>query len=39
VRAGDVVFTLGAGDITGVGPELLQALGRGANGEGGGKGP
>src|SRR2546427_291341 len=39
VRAGDVVFTLGAGDITGVGPELLQALGRGANGGGGGKGP
>src|SRR5438552_1659576 len=39
VRAGEVVFTLGAGDITGVGPELLQALGRGANGEGGGKGP
>src|SRR5437870_4315521 len=30
VRAGDVVLTLGAGDITGVGPELLQALGRGA---------
>jgi UDP-N-acetylmuramate--alanine ligase len=31
VRAGDVVFTLGAGDVTRVGPELLAALGaRGA---------
>src|SRR6266705_2622469 len=27
VRAGDVVFTLGAGDITAVGPELLPAGG------------
>jgi len=27
VRAGDVVFTLGAGDITQVGPELLARLG------------
>src|SRR5712691_794145 len=27
VRAGDVVFTLGAGDITRVGPELLGILG------------
>jgi UDP-N-acetylmuramate--alanine ligase len=27
VRAGDVVFTLGAGDVTRVGPELLAALG------------
>ena len=27
VRAGDVVFTLGAGDITRVGPELLAQLG------------
>lgn len=27
VRPGDVVFTLGAGDITRVGPELLQQLG------------
>jgi UDP-N-acetylmuramate--alanine ligase len=27
VRSGDVVFTLGAGDITRVGPELLQLLG------------
>ena len=27
VRAGDVVFTLGAGDITRVGPELLARLG------------
>jgi UDP-N-acetylmuramate--alanine ligase len=26
VRAGDVVFTLGAGDVTRVGPELLAAL-------------
>jgi UDP-N-acetylmuramate--alanine ligase len=31
VRAGDVVFTLGAGDVTRVGPELLAVLGaRGA---------
>ena len=29
VRDGDVVFTLGAGDITRVGPELLQLLGNG----------
>ena len=29
VRAGDVVFTLGAGDITRTGPELLAMLGRG----------
>jgi len=27
VRAGDVVFTLGAGDITRVGPELLEKMG------------
>jgi UDP-N-acetylmuramate--alanine ligase len=27
-RAGDVVFTLGAGDVTRVGPELLDALGQ-----------
>jgi UDP-N-acetylmuramate--alanine ligase len=27
-RAGDVVFTLGAGDVTRVGPELLQMLGK-----------
>jgi UDP-N-acetylmuramate--alanine ligase len=27
VRAGDVVFTLGAGDVTRVGPELLERLG------------
>src|SRR2546425_1078159 len=32
VRAGDVVFTLGAGDITKVGPELLEIL-RAGNGE------
>jgi len=30
VRAGDVVFTLGAGDITRVGPELLRMLGNGS---------
>lgn len=30
VRAGDVVFTLGAGDITRVGPELLERLGTAA---------
>src|SRR6266852_624689 len=30
VRGGDVVFTLGAGDITRVGPELLGILGGGA---------
>jgi UDP-N-acetylmuramate--alanine ligase len=28
VRAGDVVFTLGAGDVTRVGPELLGILGK-----------
>src|SRR3989441_594339 len=33
VRAGDVVFTLGAGDITAVGPELLRKLGDGGVGE------
>ena len=27
VRAGDVVFTLGAGDVTRVGPELIERLG------------
>jgi UDP-N-acetylmuramate--alanine ligase len=27
-RPGDVVFTLGAGDITRVGPELLERLGK-----------
>jgi UDP-N-acetylmuramate--alanine ligase len=32
VRGGDVVFTIGAGDITRVGPELLDILGAG-NGE------
>ena len=30
VREGDVVLTLGAGDITGAGPELLARLGAGA---------
>ena len=30
VRPGDVVFTLGAGDITRVGPELLARLGTGS---------
>ena len=34
VRKGDVVFTLGAGDITRVGPELLSRLGAG-NGKNG----
>ena len=29
VRPGDVVFTLGAGDVTRVGPELLERLGKG----------
>ena len=33
VRAGDVVFTLGAGDITAVGSELLQQLGNGEAGK------
>jgi len=28
LQPGDVVFTLGAGDITRVGPELLQRLAR-----------
>jgi len=36
VRAGDVVFTLGAGDITRVGPELIERLG--TRDEGGGTG-
>jgi UDP-N-acetylmuramate--alanine ligase len=36
VRPGDVVFTLGAGDVTRVGPELLDLLGTGDGG--GGKG-
>src|SRR2546426_4827847 len=34
LRPGDVVFTLGAGDVTRVGPELLRQLG-GAGGAGG----
>ena len=34
VRAGDVVFTLGAGDVTRVGPELLQILGNGSREQG-----
>ena len=34
VRAGDVVFTLGAGDITRVGPELIERLGTGDDGRG-----
>src|SRR5216117_3537982 len=33
VRPGDVVFTLGAGDVTRVGPELLQHLGRSEAGQ------
>jgi UDP-N-acetylmuramate--alanine ligase len=28
VREGDVVITLGAGDVTAVGPEILELLGR-----------
>jgi UDP-N-acetylmuramate--alanine ligase len=32
VQPGDVVFTLGAGDVTRVGPELLERLGRPADG-------
>jgi UDP-N-acetylmuramate--alanine ligase len=32
VRSGDVVFTLGAGDVTRVGPELLDLLGTGDGG-------
>ena len=34
VQLGDVVFTLGAGDITRVGPELLQKLGKREEGRG-----
>src|SRR5881409_915359 len=34
VRPGDVVFTLGAGDVTRVGPELLQQLQQGDAGRG-----
>jgi len=34
VRGGDVVFTLGAGDITRVGPELLEILGAGSSEQG-----
>ncbi|HYK82926.1 MAG TPA: UDP-N-acetylmuramate--L-alanine ligase [Gemmatimonadales bacterium] len=34
VRSGDVVFTLGAGDVTRVGPELLARLGSEGRGEG-----
>ena len=33
VRGGDVVFTLGAGDVTRVGPELLEHLGGAGSGE------
>jgi UDP-N-acetylmuramate--alanine ligase len=33
VRAGDVVFTLGAGDVTRVGPELLERLAHGEAGQ------
>jgi UDP-N-acetylmuramate--alanine ligase len=35
VRAGDVVLTLGAGDVTRVGPEVLARLGGGDTGRGG----
>jgi UDP-N-acetylmuramate--alanine ligase len=34
VRGGDVVFTLGAGDVTRVGPELLQLLRAGSKEQG-----
>jgi UDP-N-acetylmuramate--alanine ligase len=34
VRTGDVVFTLGAGDVTRVGPELLQRLNDGGQEQG-----
>ncbi len=34
VREGDVVFTLGAGDVTRVGPELLEMLGNGSKEQG-----
>ena len=34
VRDGDVVFTLGAGDVTRVGPELLEQIGKGEGGKG-----
>jgi UDP-N-acetylmuramate--alanine ligase len=34
VRAGDVVFTLGAGDVTRVGPELLHMLKNGSGEQG-----
>ena len=34
VQHGDVVFTLGAGDITRVGPELLQILKDGSREQG-----
>ncbi|HLQ69014.1 MAG TPA: UDP-N-acetylmuramate--L-alanine ligase [Gemmatimonadales bacterium] len=34
VREGDVVFTLGAGDVTRVGPELLEILGNGSKEQG-----
>jgi UDP-N-acetylmuramate--alanine ligase len=37
VRAGDVVFTLGAGDVTRVGPELLAELGQAGRAVGPGK--
>src|SRR6266568_2249195 len=37
VRSGDVVFTLGAGDITLVGRELLDRLGKGERGRGTGR--
>src|SRR5438034_601357 len=37
VRAGDVVFTLGAGDVTRVGPELLDTLGKRDEGRGKGR--
>ena len=33
-RRGDVVFTLGAGDITRVGPELIEKIGKREEGRG-----
>jgi len=34
VRTGDVVFTLGAGDVTRVGPELIERLEKPMRGKG-----
>jgi UDP-N-acetylmuramate--alanine ligase len=32
VRAGDLVMTMGAGDVTGIGPEIVTALGERGSG-------